>query len=158
MAAVFCTDDSLWNESKTLHPRPFIQWNFGYNSFWIGDTCCNLHPNGLTAFELALFDVHFLYWCSRVDDGQHQYTHNYNYHTRLRSSLEDHFLQTKRNELLCPEVLTPWLWRTFCGCPHTPEGREMFKKIAIKYGFWNDVGMPTPCLVGANAEIFMLRF
>jgi hypothetical protein len=103
--------------------------------------------NHRTSFELALFDIHFTYWLERTQNKSGPSNNrNYNYHSRLRLALEQHFQAANGNLLLCPEILRPWLWRTFCRCPHTPIGRERCMELLKTYKVWVGVCVGAPTL------------
>jgi hypothetical protein len=143
MATCFAEDRKLWFGSPSS--ASFTPWTFSKNSLLIGKTSHQITSDGgnLIAFELALFDVHYMFWKSQAQsmNGRVEYHPNYCYHTRLRATLEDHFKGVKEVDS-CADILTPWLWRTFCFCTHTPKGHQEFIKIAKRYGIWKDEGMP----------------
>jgi hypothetical protein len=132
MSHCFAEDQQLWDESDTPLEHPYAIWTFSSNKLYIGDVPYSLSAEDehRATFELGLFDVHFTHWKSRRKDKDDN--RSYFYHTRLRSALEAHFREDTSGCLVCPQILRPWLLRTFFLCPQTPKGRDEFVKIATK--------------------------
>jgi hypothetical protein len=129
MSNDFAKDQEFWDE-LTAPVDSYSTWSFSSNMFYIGSSGFALSDddNYRASFELGLFDVHYTYWRSRA-----QNTHSYFYHTRLRSAVEAYFNNQTGRSFICPPILQPWLWRTFCLCPQTLAGRAAAAKLMSKY-------------------------
>lgn len=136
MPDLFSEDDELWAQSVLQIDEPIQLWSFSSNTFYIGKMGLKTSEfeDSRTAFELGLFDVHFTYWLARFE-REKGYCRNYNYHARLRSKIETHFLRSNSAQL-SPPILTPWLWRSLVMCPHTKAGRDQFKPM-LTAGRWS---------------------
>jgi hypothetical protein len=148
MSNVFEQDEEMWAQSSTPIEVEIYPWSFGNDNLHVGNNIFKLQSlgNHRTALELAIFDIHFTYWMSRRKyiGGKLQYSHNFNYHCRLRSAIENHFRQREKDSSgwTNPEVLKPWLWRTFSLCPHTPNGRNKFKELSTRHSLKHSLRRP----------------
>jgi hypothetical protein len=151
MSNISTEDEQLWEQSHTAIQHEIKEWSFSSNYFIIGDNRYHI-IDYLTLLVLGLFDIHFTYWMSMT--SQLNYSHNYFYHTRLRSAVENHFKDSVGDSLSLPPILLPWLWRTFCLCPHTPMGRQMFQKLATKYNITVDDSSKAPTFSGSPCFLY----
>ena len=156
---MFTEDDILWRDSKNFPNQPQRTWKFSNTSFIIGsEEVYKLDPSDhcRTAIELALFDIHFSFWSTRVGSANgDSNNHNHLYHSHLRFRIEEHF-KTNANggQLTSPPILLPWLWRTFTLCTHKPTGRATFENLAEKLGILPALYIKAPEFLGL--QIFRL--
>jgi hypothetical protein len=161
MPDVFKLDEKLWEASSNNPDSHISRWCFSGGLFFIGDRKFPLNPvdNHLSSFELALFDLHFTYWLDRAKSSE-GFNHNFRYHAHLRSTIESHFQPPKNGQLFSsPKILIPWLWRTFCLCPHVPAGRTKFSNMANLRRINihdNGKGINTPNLASESRNTFVL--
>lgn len=126
---MFQEDDNLWEVSTIDITQPANTWTFSKNSLYIGSDRYKLSKRDQyrTTFELGMFDLHFNYLRLKYEEQSCAYNHNFSYHSYLRSAIEDHVRQSKPgSDIICPPILTPWLWRTLFGYLHNRKSRKVF--------------------------------
>jgi|HubBroStandDraft_6_1064221.scaffolds.fasta_scaffold509308_1 hypothetical protein len=150
MALTLADDECLWAHSTATLDRPSDnRWSLSNGYFWVGEKPYSVHSS-ITSFELALFDTHYTYWdfAAHCTDSKESCKFIFNYHARIREAVESYFGAANESNLCSPKILSPWLWRTFCGCDHDQKGRDAFMTFAKKHGVWSYVCADTPSMDG----------
>jgi hypothetical protein len=131
-------DVLLWNNSLCINPMEALPcpWLFDHK----GSTLLILHLPNPTQIQLSklahvfcsLLDLHTSYWSSDSSDISEieQHSQLAIYHSRLKSYVEKDLLQQHRenaDNILMPEVMSPWIQRTIMLYPHDDKGRKEYE-------------------------------
>src|ERR1700735_425477 len=117
------SDETIWEKAfcdpLVLPPR---RWTFEDQGVKFG--CDHYHVDKTTLYELALLDIHSLYW----ETTSPEYLRKY--HRGLQYNVEDSFRAANPTSTYhTPSFLKPWLVRVIFMKPHDKKGREMVDYI-----------------------------